>query len=311
MASRISDHLRRNVYGLIAVFIALSGTAYAVDGPLAGQNQVGSEDIINGEVRENDLGSNAVKSGKVVNESLLAEDLAPNSVGPFELQSDSVGTPEVATDAIGWNEVSAATFNTEITDTGFADYGISDNAIQSSEVTDGSLTVDDLGTDSVGKSEVADNGVGSAEIVDGSVGGAEVIETSLAPTAGVYAASSGQNVQVANEGTVTVSSKQVPPGKYLVSASAKIINADTDQSFAGCALMKDGARIAGDFLFNGTPSHNGEPLDQIGEGASFSFEKPVSAATTSNLGILCGENGGGEIYVAWSTLTALEVDSIG
>ena len=50
MSSRIADHIRRNVYGLIAIFIALSGTAYAVDGPLAGQNQVGSADIINGEV---------------------------------------------------------------------------------------------------------------------------------------------------------------------------------------------------------------------------------------------------------------------
>jgi hypothetical protein len=39
MSVRIREHIRSNVVGYVAVFIALSGTAYAVDGPLPGQNQ--------------------------------------------------------------------------------------------------------------------------------------------------------------------------------------------------------------------------------------------------------------------------------
>ena len=51
MSRKLRDHIRSNVVGYVAVFIALSGTAYAVDGPLPGVDQVGSEDIINGEVK--------------------------------------------------------------------------------------------------------------------------------------------------------------------------------------------------------------------------------------------------------------------
>ena len=42
MSVRIAQHIRSNVVGYLALFVALSGTAYAIDGPLAGQNQVGS-----------------------------------------------------------------------------------------------------------------------------------------------------------------------------------------------------------------------------------------------------------------------------
>ena len=45
MSGRIRQHIRSNVVGYVALFVALSGTAYAIDGPLPGQNQVGSEDM--------------------------------------------------------------------------------------------------------------------------------------------------------------------------------------------------------------------------------------------------------------------------
>jgi hypothetical protein len=70
MAERIRDHIRSNVVGYVALFIALSGTAYAIDGPLPGQNQVGSEDIINSEVKTLDVLNNTL-SGADVNEASL------------------------------------------------------------------------------------------------------------------------------------------------------------------------------------------------------------------------------------------------
>ena len=50
--SRVGNHVRSNVVGYVAIFIALSSTAYAVDGSLPGRNTVGTADIINGEVSE-------------------------------------------------------------------------------------------------------------------------------------------------------------------------------------------------------------------------------------------------------------------
>ena len=71
MSKRIRAHLRSNVVGYIALFcFAISGTAFAIDGPLPGVNQVGSEDIINGEVRTPDLGPAEVTIGKLASESV-------------------------------------------------------------------------------------------------------------------------------------------------------------------------------------------------------------------------------------------------
>jgi hypothetical protein len=98
MSSRIRAHIRGNVVGYVAVFIALSGTAYAVD-------KVGSKDIKKG----------AVKSKHVKNGTLLAVDFAPGQLttgtqGP----QGAPGTPgavsffNLAACPSGWTELTAA-----------------------------------------------------------------------------------------------------------------------------------------------------------------------------------------------------------
>jgi hypothetical protein len=71
MSRRVAEHLRRNVYGLIAIFIALSGTAVA----LPGRNSVRSGDIKNGAVRIADIRANSVSGSKVINNSLSGADI--------------------------------------------------------------------------------------------------------------------------------------------------------------------------------------------------------------------------------------------
>ena len=88
MSKRIATHLRRNVYGLLALFFALSGTAIALDG----QNTVFTDDITNGEVRSVDilngtvgaldLGTGSVTSAEVRNDSLTGTDIDEPSLGP-------------------------------------------------------------------------------------------------------------------------------------------------------------------------------------------------------------------------------------
>jgi hypothetical protein len=120
MASRIRTHIRSNVIGYVALFVALSGTAYAIDGPLPGQDQVGSADIINGEVQSADIKDanvttadvrgNSVTSGKILDGEVLsadvrddsaaggglnAQDLGPNSVGGSEVIDDSLGASDI------------------------------------------------------------------------------------------------------------------------------------------------------------------------------------------------------------------------
>src|SRR3954463_5554671 len=76
MSKRIGNHIRSNIVGYIALFLfAMGGSAYALDGPLPGQNQVGSEDIINGEVKSGDLGVDSVASGKIADRQVKNADL--------------------------------------------------------------------------------------------------------------------------------------------------------------------------------------------------------------------------------------------
>jgi hypothetical protein len=76
MLRRIGAHIRNQWIGTVALFLVLTGgTAMAVDGSLPGQNTVGSADIINGEVTQNDIAADSVGSAKIVDQSVKNNDL--------------------------------------------------------------------------------------------------------------------------------------------------------------------------------------------------------------------------------------------
>jgi hypothetical protein len=74
VAGRIRTHIRGNVVGYVAVFIALSGSAYAA--VTLERNQVKSKHIAPGQVKNSDLKSNSVNSPKVADGSLVEDDFA-------------------------------------------------------------------------------------------------------------------------------------------------------------------------------------------------------------------------------------------
>lgn len=71
-----SGFIRSNVVGLVAIFIALGGTA----GALSGKNKVDSGDIKRGNVKSSDLARNAVKSPKVARDTLNGTDILESSL---------------------------------------------------------------------------------------------------------------------------------------------------------------------------------------------------------------------------------------
>ena len=66
LSTRVREHLRSNVYGLIAVFIALGGTAVA----LPGRNTVDSGDIRNAQVKSVDVAQNTLTGGDIKESTL-------------------------------------------------------------------------------------------------------------------------------------------------------------------------------------------------------------------------------------------------
>jgi hypothetical protein len=77
MVERITAYLRNNVLGLIALFIALGGVAYAAGLP---KNSVTSKQIKAGAVKTGELANNAVTSPKVANGSLQSDDFAAGQI---------------------------------------------------------------------------------------------------------------------------------------------------------------------------------------------------------------------------------------
>ena len=85
------DHIRSNVVGYLALFVALSGTAAA----LPGKSTVDSGDIINGQVKTKDIGAGQVRG------SAVADDTTPFALTGNDIADESLTGNDVAVDAYG------------------------------------------------------------------------------------------------------------------------------------------------------------------------------------------------------------------
>src|SRR5262245_34898565 len=88
MAARLVSHLRSHSIAYVALFVALSGSAYAVT---AGKNTVRSKSIKNGEVRSLDIQDAGVASVDLAPGAVTAENLAPGAVKAENLDPGAVG----------------------------------------------------------------------------------------------------------------------------------------------------------------------------------------------------------------------------
>ena len=103
---------------LCLILVVGGGAAYAAD-------TIGSEDIINGQVKSPDIGNNQVRSVDVRDGELTGDDVLDNSLG----------TNDVAT-----------------------------NSLFGSDIFDGTLTSADIGTSAVASTEIANGSIVSADI---------------------------------------------------------------------------------------------------------------------------------------------------
>jgi hypothetical protein len=170
MQNRIREHIRSNIVGYIALFcFAMGGSAYAIDGPLPGQDQVGSADIINGEVQDQDIGAGQVKNA----------DIAANAVNSAKVDNGSLTGLDLAPDAIVDDALNPLNGSTRIAPGAIQEGELSDSSVFSSEVAPNSLTGDDVAPNSVTGGDIADQSIGTPDLGPGSVGSSEVANDSL------------------------------------------------------------------------------------------------------------------------------------
>ena len=88
----MSEYIRRNVLGVVAIFIALGGTAAA----LPGKNTVDSGDIKKGQVKTRSLGKAAVTGPKLAPDSVDGSKVADNSLTSADVDESSLEIPQQA-----------------------------------------------------------------------------------------------------------------------------------------------------------------------------------------------------------------------
>jgi hypothetical protein len=100
MRGRISDYIRHNAIGCVALFFALSGGVAWATHP-GGANTISSVDIIDGEVRNGDLGLNAVGTDKINNGAVRSEDIRDGAVRSTKVFDESLTGADVDESSLG------------------------------------------------------------------------------------------------------------------------------------------------------------------------------------------------------------------
>jgi hypothetical protein len=165
MSVHLTRHLTfANVCSALALTVALgTGTAYAA-------NTVRSTDIVNGQVRTVDLGTNAVTTAKIATNGVRNPDLNTAAVDARVIKTGGVTSAEVAADSLTADDLAAASVGgQEIQTDGVNASEVAPNAIDGDEVADGTMTSSDLAGDSVGASELANNAVVGANVTNESL----------------------------------------------------------------------------------------------------------------------------------------------
>ncbi len=234
MASRIRRALTfANVCSFLALTIAIgTGGAYAAD-------TVFSSDIVDGEVKNADIGGQQVTSGKIAPGAVYLTDLHEDAVDGSKILDNAVANHDLANDSIN----SAKVVNESLTASDLATNSVNatevaDDAIDSGEIFNDSLVASDLAGASVGASELQDAAVGTAELATNAVNGAKVASNSLT-TADILGAD-------VNGGGISVPAGYVPNGRCRqLDASVGAAKAGEAVVFSIKAPIQNGVVIYG------------------------------------------------------------------
>lgn len=223
MRNRISEHLRGNVVGYIALFFVLTGgTAYALDG----SNTVFSDDIVDGQVKTADLHDGAVTGAKVSDGALGGSDLADRSIGGQKIGTETLG---------GVNVADGSLFGSDIANDSLSSQDIGAHAVGSSELDPAAFLSSDIAQISASDQRygVPPNAIQGPEVSDNSLTGDDIDESTLDTPEAAYAKVDG-DIDLPSSGERTIASRTVEPGSYVVLAKSSLRS--SDGQFATCTL---------------------------------------------------------------------------
>ena len=188
----VGEYLRTHVLGLIAIFVALTGTALATapNDPVAtgesAKAQVTNKKFKKLKQRVRALeGKLATPATGDLTGTYPNLSIANNAVGSAKIANNAVGTAKIADNAVTTAKIADdAVTNAKIADDAVTTAEIADNAVTTAEIADAAVSGDKLQVDAVGSREfgAVTTRVGTAVSVPGN--SVEFVNTTAACNAG-------------------------------------------------------------------------------------------------------------------------------
>jgi hypothetical protein len=273
MSRRIAAYVRRNLTALIALFVALGGTAYA-------SNEWTGDNIVNGSLTTNDYKNNDIKGVDVENGTLGGNDLAAGAI----TSDENCVFPGICFDSTR----------------------IADRAVGASEISPGAVDSSELALGSVTPAKLAPDAVGSPAVAPDSLTGADVDESTLDPATlpgppGFYAFKNDTG-QICNDFCTEATLRGISPGAYLIVAKIELLQDDFDADATGvqCKLDAEGDFDFADFAdFDDDQSIITLPMEVV-----HTYTAPGAVS------INCRDADLGDVDGAWAKITAIRLGSV-
>ncbi len=194
---QLSKHLTfANAVSCIALFVALSGAAYAATTTL-GKKSVKTQNLANGAVTTLKLRGGSVTNLKLRNGAVTGNKIAQGTIGSSLLANGSVRSEQLG-----------------------------GGVVTSGKLKNGAVTSEKLAGNAVGTNQLAANAVSNGKIQDGAVGSTKLASSFLAQLV--------KNVSYVNKSSLANSTEEVktvsaecPSGKQLVGGGARVLGAAT------------------------------------------------------------------------------------
>jgi hypothetical protein len=274
MSGRIAAFARKNVVGLIALFVALGGTAYA-------SNEWTGDNIVNGSLTSDDYKNNNIKGIDVAPNAIPSDEncsfpgicfgstkLADRTVGASEISPGAVGTSEAAPNSLTGSDINEATL---------------DEAVVQRRVSGGCQAGDSIR---------AVNGDGS-------------VACSSGPAA--FSTFVNDTGQICDNSCTEATLHDIPAGTYLIVAKIIVHQGDFDAPFTSisCNLVAGSNAQSAD-----TDMATFAIVDDDTPHATLPMQVVHTFASTDNASINCSDGGTGNGSGTLAKITAVRLGAL-